>query len=98
MTTIPRRVLVVSAKEDRETVTFAMGHWAIDPVCCSGVGEASTLLPDVRPSLVFCDEILTDGSYRELLRELSKSAKPRLIVISPDHPRSVRDDRQPLPP
>jgi len=52
MTTIPRRVLVVSATEDRDTAISTLSHWAIDPVCCSDVGEASTLLPDVRPSLI----------------------------------------------
>ena len=83
MTTIPFRILVVSAREDRDTVTSAMSHWAIDPVCCSGVSEACTLLPNARPSLIFCNEILADGTYRELLRELNKSAKTRLVVISP---------------
>jgi DNA-binding NtrC family response regulator len=79
---MPTRVLVVGATENRDAVTSAMSHWSIDPVCCSGVREARTLLPDARPSLIFCDEMLADGTYRDLLHELGKSAKTHLVVIS----------------
>jgi DNA-binding NtrC family response regulator len=82
MTTIPRRVLVVSVSDDRDTVTSAMSHWAIDPIYCTSVSEARELLPNVRPCVIFCEETLADGTYRELLRELIKSAKPPLVVIS----------------
>ena len=85
----PSRVLVVSASENRDLVTSALSHWAIDPVCCSGVAEAVRLLPDAHPSLIFCEEVLADGTYRDVLRELSKSAKTRLVVISP---ATDRDD------
>jgi len=82
MTTIPRRVLVVSTREDRDNVTSALSRWAIDPVCCSSVSEVCALLPNACPSIIFCEETLADGTYRELLRELSKSTKTRLVVIS----------------
>jgi DNA-binding NtrC family response regulator len=82
MMTIPRRVLAVSVSEDRDPVTSAMSHWAIDPKYCTSVSEARELLPNVRPCVIFCEETLADGTYRDLLRQLSKSAKPRLVVIS----------------
>jgi DNA-binding NtrC family response regulator len=82
MTTIPRRVLVVSVSDDRDTVTSAMSHWAIDPIYCTSVSEPRELLPNVRPCVISCEETLADGTYRELLRELIKSAKPPLVVIS----------------
>jgi DNA-binding NtrC family response regulator len=82
MTTTPCRVLVVSASENRDAVISAMSHWSIDPVCCSGLDEARNLLPDARPSLIFCDENLGDGTYRDLLRDLSKAAKARVVVMS----------------
>ncbi len=34
------------------------------------------------PSLIFCDETLGDGTYRDLLRDLSKAAKARVVVMS----------------
>jgi DNA-binding NtrC family response regulator len=55
----------------------------MDPVCCSGVQEALGLLSEVNPSLIFCEETLADGTYRDLLREISKSLKSRFVVISP---------------
>ena len=79
----PSRVLLVSASENRDIVTSALNHWAIDPVCCSGLIEAIRVLPNLRPSLIFCEEVLDDGTYRDVLRQLSKSAKTRLVVISP---------------
>jgi hypothetical protein len=69
MTTIPRRVLVVSVSDDRDTVTSAMSHWAIDPIYCTSVSEARELLPNVRPCVIFCEETLADGTYRELDRD-----------------------------
>lgn len=81
-TATPCRVLVVSASENREAVTSAMAHWAMDPVCCSGVQEACSLLQETSPSLIFCDETLSDGTYRDLLREISRSLRARFVVIS----------------
>lgn len=82
VTTTPGKVLVISTGENRDVVTAAMSHWSIEAVPCSGVREARTLLPSARPSLIFCEEDLPDGSYRELLHELSKATKTRLVVIS----------------
>jgi DNA-binding NtrC family response regulator len=83
-TTTPSRVLVISTGENRDVVTAAMSHWSIEAVPCSGVGEARTLLPSARPSLIFCEEDLPDGTYRELLHDVSKTAKTRVVVISRD--------------
>ena len=82
VTTTPGRVLVISTGENRDVVTAAMSHWSIESVPCSGVREARTLLPTARPSLIFCEEDLPDGTYRELLNDVSKTAKTRVVVIS----------------
>jgi DNA-binding NtrC family response regulator len=74
--------LVISTGENREVVTAAMSHWSIEAVPCSGVREAHALMPTARPSLIFCEEDLPDGSYRELLQDVSKTAKTRVVVIS----------------
>jgi DNA-binding NtrC family response regulator len=75
---------VISTGENRDVVTAAMSHWSIEAVPCSGVVEARTLLPSTRPSLIFCEEDLPDGTYRELLNDVSKTAKTRVVVISRD--------------
>jgi DNA-binding NtrC family response regulator len=75
---------VISTGENRDVVTSAMSHWSIEAVPCSGVREARTLLPSTRPSLIFCEEALPDGTYRELLQDVSKTAKTRVVVISAD--------------
>jgi DNA-binding NtrC family response regulator len=75
---------VISTGENRDVVTAAMSHWSIEAVPCSGVVEARTLLPSARPSLIFCEEDLPDGTYRELLNDVSKAAKMRVVVISRD--------------
>jgi DNA-binding NtrC family response regulator len=75
---------VISTGENRDVVTAAMSHWSIEAVPCSGVVEARALLPSARPSLIFCEEDLPDGTYRELLNDVSKTAKTRVVVISRD--------------
>ncbi len=75
---------MISTGENRDVVTAAMSHWSIEAVPCSGVGEARSLLPSTRPSLIFCEEDLPDGTYRELLHDVSKTAKTRVVVISRD--------------
>ncbi len=82
VTTTPGRVLVISTGENRDVVTAAMSHWSIEAVPCNGVREARTLLSSARPSLIFCEEDLPDGTYRELLHDLSKATRTRLVVIS----------------
>ena len=75
---------MISTGENRDVVTAAMNHWSIEAVPCIGVVEARTLLPSARPSLIFCEEDLPDGTYRELLNDVSKTAKTRVVVISRD--------------
>ena len=75
---------MISTGENRDVVTSAMSHWSIETVPCNGVREARTLLPTTRPSLIFCEEDLPDGTYRELLQDISKAARTRVVVISAD--------------
>lgn len=83
-TTTPSRVLVIGTSENRDVITSAMNHWSIEAVPCSGLREARALLPTARPSLIFCEEDLPDGTYRDLLQDVSKGARTRVVVISAD--------------
>ena len=60
---------MVSAGENRDVVTSAMSHWSMEPVCCSGIQEALSLLPETSPFLIFCEERLSDGRYQDCWAE-----------------------------
>lgn len=89
------RVLIVSGEANRDTVLQAISNWAIEPVCCATLREARTLLPDETFSLIFCEDNLPDGTFRDVLRGPGKPLKTRLVVISamPDD-QNYRDARQ----
>lgn len=83
------RVLVVSAETNRDFVQSALSNWAIEPICCSSLQEARSYLPDETFSLIFCEDTLSDGTYRDILRPPGKPMKTRLVVIS-----EVSDDQK----
>ncbi len=60
-----------------------MSHWSLEPICCSSLQQARSLLPDESLSLIFCEETLPDGTYRDLLHGFEKPLKTRLVVITP---------------
>jgi DNA-binding NtrC family response regulator len=76
------QVVVVSAGSNRDAVTSAMGRWSIEPLCCSSIQEARQLVPLADRSLIFCEENLADGSYRDLLPDLARTRRAHLVVIS----------------
>ena len=56
----------------------------MEPICSAGIQEAVSLLPQTSPFLIFCEESLPDGTYKDLLREIGKATKARLVVMSPN--------------
>jgi DNA-binding NtrC family response regulator len=70
-------------------VQNALSNWAIEPVCCSSLQEARGFLPDETFSLIFCEDTLSDGSYRDILRPPGKPMKTRVVVIS-----EISDDQK----
>ena len=67
----------------------ALSNWAIEPVYCSTLQEARSFLPDETFSLIFCEDTLSDGTYRDILCPPGKPMKTRLVVIS-----EVSDDQK----
>ena len=60
---------------------FAHSDWNVLTVAT--IGEARDRLCDPSISVVICDRDLPDGSWRELLQELScRETPPRLVVTS----------------
>ena len=81
-TRAPIQIVVVSAGSNRDAVISAMSRWSIEPISCPGVNDARHLLRRAGPSLVFCEEELSDGTYRDLLRDLARVRRTQLVVIS----------------
>jgi DNA-binding response OmpR family regulator len=80
---------VSSAEEDRVLLEHVFSHsnWKFDHV--RTCGEARKLLSANEVGVVICGTELPDGSWRDLLREISHyPVPPRLIVVS-----SLADDR-----
>jgi DNA-binding NtrC family response regulator len=76
------RILIISAEGNRDLIKSSMNHWAMEALWCGTLQEARGLLPDATLSLIFCEDTLADGTYRDLLNILGKPLKSRLVVIS----------------
>jgi DNA-binding NtrC family response regulator len=74
-------VLVVSSQiEGRRTLTRILEGLPIDITSVCNLAQASEALSKRRMALIFCDEVLPDGTYRDLL---SRQGTPKVVVISP---------------
>ena len=60
-----------------------MAQWALETMFCSSVHEAQPMLVSSGFSLIFCEDQLSDGTYRDLLGLTVKPAKSRFVVLSP---------------
>jgi len=78
------QVLVVSPHpEMRQLMSRILGQCKLDVVLSSGVSEARTVLALQLISLVFCEDHLPDGSFRDILSKegLTPTGAP-VVVIS----------------
>ena len=80
----PFEVLVVSADmENRGDLARILAAQGFDPVCVSSLRECHEVFAQKRVGLVFCDPLVTDGDYEELLSAYRlKDRKPRVVVTS----------------
>ena len=76
-------VLIVSCRpENRRLLMRVFEGLPIDSYAVPTVADARTALCSRQFSVVFCEERLADGSYRDLFRELQSAAEPpRLVVL-----------------
>ena len=82
--TYPWPIVVASADlESRRLVTSALKRDGLDAICTSTVRECRELIAKEKVALVFCEEHLADGDFRDVLsatRSLKSSA--RVVVTS----------------
>ena len=76
-------IVVSSDIERRRQLSDILTRQGADPICVSSVRECQEVLGNHRARLVFCDEHVADGSYKDLLAAYRLSdRKPRLVVTS----------------
>ena len=84
--TLPWEILVVSSDlENRRPLISILHQQGWDAVCASTIDEAMAVLTNETVGLVFCDQHLADGSYRDFLaasRYLRRTV--RTVVTSAD--------------
>ncbi len=79
--TVPWEILIVSSDlEGRRALTKILNALGIDPLCASTIDESLEILPKETIGVVFCDQYLADGSYRDLLAA-SHHLKSRLRMV-----------------
>jgi DNA-binding NtrC family response regulator len=76
-------IVVSSDIERRRQLADILIRQGADPICVSSVRECQEALAQRQARLVFCDEHVADGSYKDLLAAYRLSdRKPRLVVTS----------------
>jgi len=80
----PCDILVTSSRvEDRRELMKILDGLPINVFSSSTVKQAEEVMAQKKLALVFCDEHLPDGSYRELLsRSRTAPKQPRLVVTT----------------
>jgi len=78
-------ILVLSSSESmRNNLSEALRLSGISPVPCGTLTEAHVFLSQISFSAVFCDDVLCDGTYHDLV-EIARDEFPRVpvVVVSP---------------
>lgn len=75
-------VLVASSHvENRVAVVSALRRLPVNVISCAALQQAEEVLARQTVALVFCDESLSDGSFRELLDGVKREkTSPKVVV------------------
>ncbi len=83
MPNVELALVICKREEDREKVVGSLLKCGLNPICCSNLEEARTLLPQEFFRVVLCEDFLSDGDFRAVLREVRNSnAQTPVIVLS----------------
>jgi DNA-binding NtrC family response regulator len=83
--TVPWNILIASSDlVGRRALLNILEKQGLDSLATSTVRESKEMIATGKVGLIFCDPILADGNYRDLLNA-SRAAKnrPRVVVMSP---------------
>lgn len=81
MPNIDLALVICNPGEDREKVVGALLRCGLGPICCSNLQEARTLLCQEAFRVVLCSDILSDGDFRAVLREVKKSTVQAPVIV-----------------
>ena len=83
MPNIELALVVCNQEEDRDKSAGVLLKCGLNPICCSNLQEARTLIPQGVFRMVLCKDFLSDGDFRAVLREVKKlNAHTPVIVLS----------------
>ena len=69
----------------RERVSRAAAMCGLNPICCSNLDEARTLLIQADFRLILCEDVLPDGDFHMALREVKTlGSRSPLVVLTED--------------
>jgi two-component system, NtrC family, response regulator PilR len=75
-------ILIISCRpENRKMLTRVFDGLPIDSYTAPSIAQAREVLKTRSFSVVFCEERLSDGSYRELLHEVRNSGEGTRFVV-----------------
>jgi DNA-binding NtrC family response regulator len=79
---IPLPILIVSCRpENRKMLTRIFDGLPVDSYVAPTLEEARTALKSRQFAVVFCEERLRDGSYRELMAEVQSNAPDTQFIV-----------------
>ena len=76
-------LLLTPNLEVRQSILRTLDRLSVDTINCSTCQQAADLLARQEFDVIFCDEYLVDGSYRDLIHPNNYAARtPRIIVTT----------------
>jgi DNA-binding NtrC family response regulator len=75
-------LVLSSCLEYRRLLLRILEDLRVDTFASATLAEAEEVLSQQRVALVFCDDSLTDGSYRDLLQALRRRKKERYVDVT----------------
>ena len=75
-------LVLSSCLEYRRLLLRILEDLRVDTLASATLAEAEEVLSQQRVALVFCDDRLTDGSYRDLLQTLRTWKQERYVVVT----------------
>lgn len=80
---LPRILILSGEAEHRHKLSGAMSSCGWVPIRCETISAAKGLVLRYQLEVIVCDDVLPDGDFRELIRELKGSAcEARVVVMS----------------
>lgn len=78
----PIQILVISSPENQRALLDILNQQGWDTICASTLNECREALAGRNVTLVFCDERLSDGTYRDVLRIIRSLNKDVPLVVT----------------